>query len=164
VLPSDDDYLQESQLPVISNDAINFALEFNNRVLTSENEFEMHVSLPGQNYDLMMALTLTTGDCFIVFMDMKSAAIREDDCDIRQYNRVVTAVDALQAMANEVELSAASEALVAGRFAFIYVTTHAQHINTNKNKVYFMSEREVKALFGVTWDLYKCSRGDTVKF
>jgi len=30
--------------------------------------------------------------------------------------------------------------------------------------VYFMSEREVKALFGVTWDLYKCSRGDTVKF
>ena len=64
------------------------------------------------------------------------------------------------------KLSAASRALVAGNYAFIYVTTHAGLRNTPKvnEKVYFMTETQVGILsklntrsFLVIPDGTKCS-------
>jgi hypothetical protein len=171
ILPESKNYLIDSKLPVIENRSVNnakeYAVKFNEWVLTSSMEFEMHVSLPGQNYDLMMALTLTNGYPFIVFMEAKSADVKavrgkNRQLDFKQYNRVKKAVEELKTMASEggKKLSAASRALVAGNYAFIYVTTHAGLRNTPKanEKVYFMTEDEVQDLLGVTWDFYKCLR------
>ena len=167
ILPTNNLYKQKSELPVIKNGAKKYAAKFNEHVFNSSNEFEMHVSLPFQNYDLMMVLKLTNGTLFIVFMDATSADIntveskgtKTKSVDLKQYNYVKKAVEALRNMASKGKaLSAASQALVDGKYAFIYVTTYANLSNIQHEKVYFMIEDEAKALLGVTWEFYECFR------
>ena len=153
---------------MISENAKEFAYQFNKRVLLREDQpCRIYLSADGQQYDLMLVYVVK-GKPFVLFIDFKSKQILEPaqenvpavefTPDFKQFHEVEKAVIELGALGETGKLSPVSQALADGNYAFVYATTHSHVKQVDDSKVYVANNKEMMRFMSFLKPFYESSR------
>ena len=165
-------YFSSDLLPVICNKSRqSFAMEFNNLIKVSdENPCVIVESKPGQLFDTML-VSYVNGEAYVLIIDFKSncqmrADLNEksspqleriaiDTTQFDEWQSTVAEFSKLSQEHNTVKLSPASQALVDGRYKFVYMTTHPLvEQPVNGSQVYVAEQIETEYFMSIFWNLY----------
>lgn len=168
-----------NQWPVLTDASVTvFAKAFNKtgNVLRSRS-FIMYESRPGQGFDQLLSFLVTDPThidqkkAFLVFLDEKSYAVTESrkaldssmstEINCAQFERVQRLAAELSRLHAEegLVLSLESQALVAGDFRFVYITTYASAGPTSTDeKVIVCDAEDTERFFGIMWPFVRAVR------
>lgn len=155
-----------------------FAKAFNSTSrLHVNNQFIMYESREGQAFDQLISFLVAkdgqprgeNSQAYLVFLDEKSSAVRvidrldtaPRDLNCMQFERVLALQQELSALVEEegLILNKESQALVDGRFKFVYITTYKNvHLTSQHSNVLACNEAEAEVFFGIVWPFVRTCR------
>lgn len=144
----------------------------------------MYESCERQGFDQLLSFLITEpgqppsnqSKSFLVFLDEKSCAVRDDvdsdknqnvsevrlrPVDSKQFRRIQSVATEMRRLHDDetMPLSAESQALVDGRFKFVYMMTHRLVEKPPLGQMLVADESDMQKFFGIMWSFVRASRG-----
>lgn len=177
-------------LPIISrrsvtDSLIDIALNFNRATLAVDNLSSAYFESPeGQGFDHFISLSVVepgkmvkvSYPVFITVINNKSVAVTLENklngistvkmLDCSQFDRFLAIIKELTHLGQQQELSRISQALVEGRFRFVYLTTYQQVVPGGPNADMYMKHPNLvisdavnsQRFFGMCWSMIQSFR------